>query len=72
MRSKRASGGGNHSRTATLLSSIVEQEMNTRLIAALKSIKAAAEQGPLSHAERADIRVVVLTVVLVINTIRAG
>ena len=37
------------------LSSIVEQEMNTRLIAALKSFNAAAEQA-LAHAERADIR----------------
>jgi hypothetical protein len=53
------------------LSSIVEQEMNTRLIAALKSFKAAADRSSRTLNVLTFV-LVVLTVVLVIYTIRAG
>ena len=53
------------------LSVKVEYEMNTRLIAALKSFKAAADRASLTLNVLTAV-LLVLTVVLVIYTIRAG
>jgi hypothetical protein len=52
-------------------SSIFEQEMNTRLIAALKSFKAAADRSSRTL-NMLTVVLVALTVVLVVYTIRAG
>lgn len=53
------------------LSSIVQAELNTRLIAALKSFKAAADRSARTLNVLTAV-LVVLTVVLVVYTIRAG